>query len=95
MSEKQFIAFLQSLITMTDPASETSVYSGKAVLENLFGLASGSGKASSIVLRMISVSIGMFEHLVNSKDSFAGVPGDYSGNEAKRHNLCNALYPHC
>lgn len=95
MSEKRFIQILQALLTMVDPNSKTSVACVKSTLENLWALAVDSEKADVITIDIMGRAIYCFDSLIYHRDDFAGIPGDYHGNTAKRHRLLNMLYPSC
>ena len=95
MSEKRFIQLLQALLTMVDPKSETSAACVKSTLENILALAVESGKADAKTIHIIVFSIHRINILIDHKDDFAGIPGDYHGNMAKQQRLLNMLYPSC
>lgn len=95
MSEERFICFLQELITMTDPHSELSVASAKAILSNLRAMASSSGKCSTLVLRMMDRVQVNYSYFCAHRDEFAGLPGEYEKNSARRNRLRQMLYPGC
>jgi len=95
MSQDQFLKLLQSILTMTDAKQKVSaVYAGR-MLENLFELALDSGKCDGLTLHMMENSIRLLDVLIKRKADYAGVPGDYAGNQAKRNRLGEALYPRC
>ena len=95
MSLDQFIRLLQSVITMTDKSSRLSVSNGKAILDNLLGLAWDSQKCDPVTLRTMTQAACIFESLIQCKEDFAGIPGDYAGNEAKRNRLKQRVCSNC
>lgn len=95
MNENGFLMFLQQLLTMVEKTEPASVQCAKNALENVYALARQSGKSDSLTIRMMDSAIRLFDRLVWHKEDFAGQPGDYAGNEAKRHHLRMMLWPGC
>lgn len=95
MSEKRFLETLQALLTMVDPDSETSIACVKATITNILALAKSSQKCNHMAVYMMEQALFMMDHLILSRDDFAGRPGDYAGNTAKRQRLGLVLRPHC
>ena len=54
-----------------------------------------SGMANGDVLRAMRVGYVEFNYILEHKDEFAGKPGDYHGNQAKRQRLAMMVRPHC
>lgn len=95
MSEKRFLETLQALLTMVDPDSETSVACVRATLINIRALAESSQKCNPMTLYAMDAAIVRLHYLIQCREDFAGRPGDYAGNVAKRHRLSDVLNPHC
>ena len=95
MSEDQFLKLLQSMITMAIPSEVSSRMHVKAALINLYALAYDSGKCNALTFRMMRQAIDFSDRLISMQNDFAGVPGDYEGNKAKRDRLRMKLMPHC
>lgn len=96
MSFDQFIRFLQSLLTMVSKNNtEESIKKGTEILHNLYNLALSSHTADMQTTLAIRVACGEFEYLAYNADQFAGVPGQYSQNQAKRQRLSMVVTPHC
>lgn len=95
MSKGSFLRFLQSILTMVDPKDESSVALGFTTLISLVSMAKSSHKVDAFTLRMMRIAIANYEFLVENKNDFAGVPGDYHNNVAKRKRLENAISPGC
>ena len=95
MSFERYIELLQMLITMTDPDDPNEVLCAMNILKNLLELARSSEKADAVTIRTMSEGFHGFNGLLRHKDNFAGEPGDYSGNQAKRQRLAMILRPHC
>ena len=95
MSIESFIRLLQELLTMVDPNDDLSIMTAESTLRTLCILARRSGKASPITIRCMDAAIRNFRSIVQHRDEFAGVPGNYKANNAKRQRLRDALYPHC
>ena len=95
MNKDGFLRFLQQLLTMVDEESDTSVMCARVALESVNALARESGKSDGVTLRMMDCAIGVFPRLVHYRKDFAGVPGDYSGNAAKRRHLAMMIMPGC
>ena len=95
MSFDRFIELLQQLITMTDPDDFGEVLNAMNILKNLLELARSSELADALTIRAMHLGYAQFRGLLHSKDDFAGKPGDYSGNKAKRNRLAMLLKPGC
>ncbi len=95
MSEQNFLSFLQQVLTMVNPADETSIELGKRALNAVIELALSSRKVSAPVVRMMYVAEGCFDHLIKNADHFIGKPGQYAENEQRRRRLANAIRPSC
>ena len=95
MSLDRFIELLQALITMTDPNNEDQMFYARNILKNLMELARDSEKADALAIRAMERSFRKFSDIMRHKDDFAGKPGDYSGNNAKRQRLKYMFLPHC
>ncbi len=95
MSLERFIELLQALITMTDPNNEFQMLNARNILKNLMELARDSEKADALAIRAMGRSFREFSDIMRHKDDFAGKPGDYSGNNAKRQRLKYMFLPHC
>lgn len=95
MSLRNFIAYLQQLLTMVDPKDEASYELARKALEATVELAFASGKADSVTLRAMRRAQDEFFYLVKSAEDFAGKPGHFRENEQKRHRLESVIVPHC
>ena len=95
MSLKNFIAYLQQLLTMVDPRDAESIERAKAALNATVQFAVASHKVDGRTHRAMYEAIDQFDLLVQTASSFAGRPGAYVENEQKRRRLLNALYPGC
>ena len=95
MSLESFIRLYQELLTMIDPDNDYSVQCAVSMLHMLYTLAHNSGKASPITIRAMDSGVRNFENLARHRNDFAGKPGDYKGNNAKRQRLKNMLVPSC
>ncbi len=95
MSLDRFVELLQALITMTDPNNEFQILYARNVIKNLMELAGDSEKADALTLRAMGRSFYEFSSIMRHKDDFAGKPGDYAGNSAKRQRLKYMFLPHC
>ena len=95
MSAEQLIRFFQELLTMVDPDNELSVQSANAILSNLYGLLRSSGKCNTLVLRLMIRFRDNFGFYCRHREEFAGEPGDFERNSAKRDRLRETLYPSC
>ena len=95
MSFDNFMSFLQQLLTMVDPRDEYSIALGKSILESTVALAHASGKVDRITFRTMDRAIHLFDALVRHAYEYAGKPGDFQGNEQKRHKLSMILGPGC
>ena len=95
MSMDNFLSYLQQLLTMVDSTDAYSVALAKTALSTIIALAKASGKANSVVLRAMTVAERRFECLVEHKDDFAGIPGEYQENEVKRQRLAHIVRPGC
>lgn len=95
MSSKRFIQLLQSLLTMVDPNSPTSVACVKTTLESILALVTESGKVDIMTIKLIRMTNAQIDYLIVHKADFAGKPGDIPGNNAKQERLKNMLRPGC
>lgn len=95
MSLKNFIIYLQQLITMLDPKNEYSVALAKSALSSTIALVRASGKADALTVRAMVHAEDEFRYLVEHAKDFAGVPGYFKENEQKRQRLEMMLIPHC
>ncbi len=95
MSLERYIEFLQAIITMTDPNNEEEMLNARNVLRNLLELARSSGKANALTIRSMMSGYHEFSYLMRKKEDFAGQPGDYAGNQAKRQRLQMMIRPGC
>lgn len=95
ISLDRFIELLQALITMTDPEDMDEMKYAKEVLRNLNRLAGSSMKVTREVLRTMMAAYAQFDMLMQHKSEFAGRPGDYAANDAKRHRLAMTIRPGC
>ncbi len=95
MSEQRFLELLQELLTMADPAVPNASAYARAVLKNLYILVYDSGKGSQTLLYGMKIALKQWQHLVECREDFAGIPGDYRRNAAKRHRLHHMIYPGC
>ena len=95
MSLNSFLIYLQQLLTMVDSTNPYSVELAKSALRETFVLARLSEMADGFTLRTMKNALDTFDHLVSSRDQFAGVPGEFQENERKRRRLCAMLQPGC
>jgi len=95
MSFKNFIMYLQQILTMVDPKNEYSIALAKTALSSTISLAIASGKVDAPTIRLMRGAEEKFNYLVNHTKDFAGIPGQYLQNEQKRKRLEMFLYPHC
>lgn len=95
MSLESFIRLYQELLTMVDPSNTLSVVCAENVLRLIYALARHSGKANSITIRCMDSGVRQFSDLVRHRNEFAGKPGEFHANNAKRQRLRDVLYPHC
>ena len=95
MSYNNFLSYLQQILTMVDPENEYSVEYARMALTATITLARKSNKVDAITLRAMYSAKGSFDYLVEHRDSYSGVPGDYTGNEKRRRRLGLAIQPGC
>ena len=95
MSAERYIELLQMLITMTDPRNQEEVLHATNILKELLELAKSSGKVKGFTLHMMHQGYFEFPFLLDRKEEFAGKPGDYDTNRAKRQRLAMLLRPGC
>ena len=95
MSLERYIELLQAIITMTDPKNEEQMLNAKNILKNLLELARSSGMAGGPTMRAMTEGYHEFSMIMRHKQDFAGKPGDYAGNQAKRQRLAMMVAPHC
>ncbi len=95
MSEDMFLKLLQSLLTMVDPEDPLSVASFQNVLNSVLAMGE-KAKAVDGETRMLMMRAAKYpEDIIYNRKDFAGKPGDYKGNQAKRNRLYQALMPSC
>jgi len=95
MSLDNYLSFLQQIITMTDIFDKASVALAKNAVTAVNALAQTSQKVDALTWRVMLAAEMQLELLLHHKDDFAGKPGDYMGNQNKRHRLLNVLRPSC
>ena len=95
MSIKNFIAYLQQLLSMIDPDNDYSVALAKSALTATVALVEASGKVDGMTRRTMRAALHAFNSLAEHAEDFAGTPGMYKENEQKRQRLEMMLYPHC
>ena len=95
MSLNNFLSYLQQLLSMVDPANKYSVALAQAALDATVKLVRASGKADAVTMRTMVNAQREFRYLASHRDEFAGIPGDYNGNEQKRRRLGLMLQPGC
>lgn len=91
MTMDNFLCYLQQLLTMVDSRNDCSISLAKTALLTILSLAKTSGKANGIVLKAMIIADRKFEYLVEHKDEFAGVPGEYQNNHVKRKRLADLV----
>ncbi len=95
MSFERFLELLQALVTMTNPNDEEQVLNAKNILRNLLELADRSHMADRITLDTMEQAYHKFTFLLRHREDFAGKPGDYMANQAKRQRLAMMVRPGC
>jgi len=95
MSLERYIELLQAIITMTNPENEEQMLNARNILKNLLELARSSGMAAGPTMRAMTEGYHGFSMIMRHRADFAGKPGDYAGNQAKRHRLEMVIGPHC
>ena len=95
MSLERYIELLQAIITMTDPENEEQMLNAKNILKNLLELARSSGMTVGPTMRAMTEGYHGFSMIMRHRENFAGKPGDYAGNRAKRQRLEMVVGPHC
>ena len=95
MSLDNFLSFLQQLLTMTDPDNAASVALAQSALTAIGGLADASQKADDVTLRAMAAAKLQFHFLIKHREDFIGTPGDYRGNQIRRHRLSHVITPSC
>ncbi len=95
MSQEGFMLFLQEIITMTDKNNPYSIAYGKNLLKQLADFVILSEKVDSITYGMMMGAIRRFDFIMENKENFAGIPGDYQRNQAMRNRLAMMLRPGC
>jgi len=95
MSLERYIELLQAIITMTNPENEEQMLNARNILKNLLELARSSGMAGGPTMRAMTEGYHGFSMIMRHRENFAGKPGDYAGNQAKRHRLEMVIVPHC
>lgn len=95
MSLDTFIRLFQSLLTMADPDNELSVEYAETILRMVFALVRQSGKADAMTMRCMDNGVQNFRLIFRHREEFAGRPGEFKTNSAKRQRLKDLLYPSC
>lgn len=96
MTIDNFLSFLQQMLTILDPSDEKSVDMVRSIILDLKILSEHNSKAfGSATCDIIRRTNIIFDQLVDHRDEFAGVRGDYAGNKSKRDRLLMSLRPHC
>ncbi len=95
MSFDNFLSYLQQLLTMVDPLDLHSVALAKGALSKTIALARISRKTDAVTLRTMVMAEEQFEYLADHRMDFAGVPGEYDKNAARRRRLGLVLRPGC
>lgn len=95
MSSRNFILYLQQLLTMLDPKNEYSIALAKNALTTTIALAEVSGKVDPKTLRAMHTAEKQFQELALHAKDFAGKPGHFEENEQKRRRLEMFLFPYC
>lgn len=95
MTLDNFLSFLQQIITMTDPNDRAAVALAKNALNSVLALGQCSGMTDAFTLRLMMRAENLLTQLLYHRDEFAGKPGDYAGNQNRRHRLRNVLTPGC
>ena len=97
MSLKDYLKFLQNLITMLDPNDKQSCECFENALRAVFQMMRMSGKADGITMEHAwEAQLPHSVHaLIRMRDEFAGVPGEYEKNKKKRERLLHVIAPHC
>ena len=95
MSLNNFLCYLQQLLSMVDGSDEESVALAQSALAATIRMVRFSGKADRITWQTMTAAEGMFPHLVEHREDYSGVPGEYLRNERRRRRLGMVLQPHC
>ena len=95
MSLQSYIRLYQELLTMVDPNNPYSIEHALGILRQILFMAEQSKMANAETIEYMDAGIYQFEYLAKHHDNFAGKPGDFHGNEAKRQRLMHMLIPHC
>lgn len=95
MSLDNFLSFLQQLLTMVDPKNAASVELAKVSLRTVISLARTSRKVGMATYRLMNLAEAQFDLLVEHREDFVGIQGEYSENHARRKRLEHVLTPGC
>jgi len=95
MSLKNFLMYLQQLITMVNPKDEYSIALAQAALSATISLAVASHKVDAPTNRAMMTAQIKFTYLAKHQKEYAGIPGQYLENQQKRNRLEMFLNPHC
>ena len=95
MSLERYLELLQAIITMTNPENEEQMLNAKNILKNLLELADSSEMTDGPTMRAMTQGYDEFSMIMRHREDFAGRPGDFAGNTAKRHRLEMMVGPHC
>ena len=95
MSLESYIRLYQELLTMVDPDNDMSVEYVINILQQILVLARQSNKIDGFTARCMHTGVHECAAIARHRDEFAGKPGDFHGNQAKRMRLQQMLGPHC
>lgn len=95
MSLKNFIAYLQQILSMIDPKDAYSVALGKSALSATIELAKASEKIDGLTYRSMIIAEEEFNNLVLNAKDYVGKPGKYEENEKRRRRLMMTIVPSC
>lgn len=95
MSTDNFLSLLQQLLTMVETRKPSSIALAKSILVSVGGLGRDSNKIDARTMRMVREAEYCFEYLVECREDFIGIPGEYQNNKNKRQRLMNILMPGC
>ncbi len=95
MSMDNFLSYLQQLLTMVEPGNASSITLAKTALTTIIELARISNKADTITIRAMMNAESYFGYLVEHREDYIGVPGEYQKNQIKRQRLSHVVVPTC
>ncbi len=95
MSKRGFIAFLQELLTMTNPDDTRTVHLAHMVLWNIIEMVEKTKTADPFTRRLMFMADYSLDVLIQQREEFIGVPGQTAENEKKRARLLQFIYPSC